>query len=61
MKWSSVREMYPNQFVKLKTLSSKLMNDNEQEIVEEVDLIGAVEDKNATNELLHSKGGDEFP
>lgn len=57
MKWSSVREMYPNQFVKLKALSSKITNG--QEIIENVALIEAVEDKHATKKLLNSKG-DEF-
>ncbi|TCP29065.1 hypothetical protein EV207_113101 [Scopulibacillus darangshiensis] len=57
MKWYAVRKMYPNQFVKLKALSSKVANG--QEMIEDVALIGVVEDRNATNELLKSKG-DEF-
>ncbi|GBF11853.1 MULTISPECIES: hypothetical protein [Tepidibacillus] len=57
MKWSSIRKMYPNQFVKLKALSSRVADG--QEVIEEVALIEVIDDKNATGELLKSKG-DEF-
>ncbi len=54
MKWSEVRKLYPNQFVKLKVLSSSI--ENNQEIIYDVALIYPVDEKSATKELLHSKG-----
>lgn len=54
MKWFSIREVYPNQFIKLKSLSSKIIN--EQELIGDVALVEVLEDKNATKELLNSKG-----
>lgn len=57
MEWLSIRKMYPNQFLKLKALSSIFANG--KEVIEEVALIELIDDKNATNELLKSKG-DEF-
>ncbi|NRD76619.1 hypothetical protein HPT25_03825 [Bacillus sp. BRMEA1] len=57
MKWSSIRKMYPNRFVKLKALTSKVAGG--KEIIEDVALIEAVDDEKATRELLNSKG-DEF-
>ena len=53
MKWKEVRELYPNQFVKVKVLSSYIENDIQY--VEDVALIGPVEEENATKELLNSK------
>jgi hypothetical protein len=52
MKWTEVRNLYPNQFVKLKVLSSQL--ENGQEIVEDVAEIKAV----ATKEVLKAKGDE---
>ncbi|AEV19414.1 hypothetical protein GTCCBUS3UF5_21060 [Geobacillus thermoleovorans CCB_US3_UF5] len=54
MEWQEVRSLYPNQFVKLQVLKSHLEGD--QEIIEEVAVIGTVSDKDATRELLQSKG-----
>lgn len=56
MIWSEVRKLYPNQFVKLKVLSSSI--ENQQEIIHDVALIYPVDEKSATKELLHSKGGE---
>lgn len=57
MKWSEVRNLYPNQFVKLKALSSHIEND--QEFIEDVAIIKPIPHESATKELLKSKG-DEF-
>jgi hypothetical protein len=54
MEWQEVRSLYPNQFVKLQVLKSHLQGD--QEIIEEVAVIGTVSDEDATRELLQSKG-----
>ncbi|MBB5326367.1 hypothetical protein HNQ34_003520 [Anoxybacillus tepidamans] len=56
MKWQEVRTLYPNQFVKLHILKSRLHGD--KEIVEEVAVVGTVPDENATRELLQSKGNE---
>ncbi|MGE8205994.1 hypothetical protein ACQKP0_15715 [Heyndrickxia sp. NPDC080065] len=56
MKWSEVRELYPNQFVKLKVLSSHIKN--EQEMIEDVAVIKSASDEMATKELLKSKGDE---
>ena len=50
MDWSEVRKLYPNQFVKLKILSSTI--NNEQEVIREVALIYPLDEKSATKELL---------
>ena len=50
MKWSSVSEKYPDQFVKLKNLLSTVSDGHE--IIEDVALISVVEDQDATSELL---------
>ncbi|WP_425509044.1 hypothetical protein [Virgibacillus doumboii] len=56
LKWPEVRNMYPDQFVKLKVLSSHI--ENYQEIIEDVAVIRPVADESATNELLKSKNED---
>jgi len=56
LKWSEVRKMYPNQFVKIKVLSSHIKEN--QEIIEEVAVIKVVPDELATKELLNSKGDE---
>lgn len=56
MKWSEVRKWYPNQFVKLKVLSSHI--ENEQEIIDDMAVITPVPDELATRELLKSKGDE---
>ncbi|PAQ14347.1 hypothetical protein CD798_10775 [Bacillaceae bacterium SAOS 7] len=54
MEWEEVRSLYPNQFVKLQVLKSRL--DGNQEFIEDIAVIGTVSDDNATLELLQSKG-----
>ncbi|MFD2760622.1 hypothetical protein [Lentibacillus juripiscarius] len=56
MKWSEVRNMYPDQFVKLKVLSSHI--ENYREIIEDMAVIRPVPDESATKELLKSKDED---
>lgn len=56
MKWSEVRKIYPDQFVKLKVLSSHI--ENSQEFIEDVAIIRPIPDKLATKELLKSKGDE---
>ncbi|MET3508195.1 hypothetical protein [Halalkalibacter oceani] len=56
MKWSDVRKLYPNQFVKLKVLSSHIKNG--QEFIEDIAVIKPVSDETATSELLKSKGDE---
>ncbi|WP_058302594.1 hypothetical protein [Gorillibacterium timonense] len=53
MKWQEVQSIYPNQFVKFEILHSE-EKDN-QEIIDEVAVIGPVKDEEATRELLNSK------
>ncbi|MUV38697.1 hypothetical protein JNUCC1_02551 [Lentibacillus sp. JNUCC-1] len=50
------KKMYPNQFVKLKVLSSYI--EGNQEIVEGMAVIRPVPDELATKELFKSKGED---
>ena len=55
MKWEEVRNLYPNQYVKLNILDFYLEHD--RKIVTDVALINVIEDsKLATKELLKSKG-----
>ncbi|MFD1066898.1 hypothetical protein [Oceanobacillus locisalsi] len=56
LKWPEVRNMYPDQFVKLKVLSSHI--ENYQEIIEDVAVIRPLADESATKELLKSKDED---
>jgi hypothetical protein len=56
MKWSEVRKIYPNQFVKLKVLSSYI--ESGQEFIEDIAVIKPVSDELATKELLRSKGDE---
>ncbi len=53
MKWNEVRNIYPNQFVKLEVLKSHIEED--KEFVDEIAIIGPVSDEEATKELLSSK------
>ena len=56
MKWEEVRNLYPNQYVKLNILDFYLEDD--KKIVTDVALINVIEDsKLATKELLKSKRG----
>ncbi|WML41526.1 hypothetical protein RCG19_07705 [Neobacillus sp. OS1-2] len=55
MKWEEVRQIYPNQYVKLNILDFYLMDN--KKIVTDVALINTIKDpKAATKELLKSKG-----
>lgn len=55
MKWEEVRNLYPNQYVKLNILDFHLEDDSK--IITDVALINVIEDsKMATKELLKSKG-----
>src|SRR5690625_2714562 len=56
LKWSEVRKMYPNQFVKIKVLSSRI--EESKEIIEDMAVIKPVPDELATKELLKSKGDE---
>ncbi|MDC3413503.1 hypothetical protein NC797_11905 [Aquibacillus sp. 3ASR75-11] len=56
MKWSEVRKLYPDQFVKLKVLSSHIKNG--QEFIEDIAVIKPISDELATKELLKSKGDE---
>ncbi len=53
MKWEEVRNLYPNQFVKFQVLKSHVEDDIEY--VEELALIGPIEEEHATKELLNSR------
>ena len=55
MKWEEVRNLYPNQYVKLNILDFYLEDD--RKIVTDVALINVIENsKLVTKELLKSKG-----
>ncbi|GIP45054.1 hypothetical protein J45TS6_35130 [Paenibacillus sp. J45TS6] len=53
MKWEEVRKIYPNQFVKFEILHSE--EKNNEEIIDDVAVIGPITEENATKELLNSK------
>lgn len=53
MKWNEVRKLYPKQFVKFQILKAHI--DGDVEFVDEIALIGPVEEDSATRELLKSK------
>lgn len=53
MKWKEVQNIYPNQFVKFEILHS--VEQDNQEIIDEIAVIGPVKDEDATRELLKSK------
>jgi len=53
LKWTEVRKLYPDQFVKLKVLSAHV--EDNQEFVEDMAVIRPVPDESATKELLGSK------
>lgn len=53
MKWEEVRDIYPNQFVKLQILNYHI-NDN-YKIIDDMAVIAAIKDnREATNELVRS-------
>jgi hypothetical protein len=55
MKWEEVRKLYPNQYLKLNILDFYMEDD--KKIVTDVAVIDRIEDsKQATKELLKSKG-----
>jgi len=53
MKWNDVRNIYPDQFVKFEVLKSHVVED--KEYVDEIAVIGPVNNNDATKELLKSK------
>ena len=53
MKWQGVQQIFPNQFVKFEVLHSE-EKDN-QEIIDDVAVIGPISDKEAVHELLNSR------
>ncbi|MDQ2087960.1 hypothetical protein RBH29_16140 [Herbivorax sp. ANBcel31] len=53
MKWSEVRNIYPNQFVKFEVLESHV--EENKEFIDEIAVIGPVADEEATKELLNAK------
>ena len=53
MKWEEVKKIYPNQFVKIEVLKSH--SENDKEYIDDVAVIGVVDEENATKELLESK------
>ncbi|MFC9707288.1 hypothetical protein ACFTRD_03930 [Paenibacillus sp. NPDC056933] len=53
MKWEEVQQMFPNQFVKFEILHSE--ETENQEVIDEVAVIGPVSDEKATQELLNSR------
>ncbi|KAJ49740.1 hypothetical protein BD780_000815 [Clostridium tetanomorphum] len=58
MKWSEIREKYPNQFVLLKALKSHV--DGDKKIVDDVALVKIIENSKEANELLIRSKGDTF-
>ena len=53
MKWNDVRNIYPDQFVKFEVLKSHVAED--KEYVDEIAVIGPVNNNDATKELLKSR------
>jgi hypothetical protein len=53
VKWQEVQNIYPNQFVKFEILHS--VEQDNQEFIDEIAVIGPVKDEDATRELLNSK------
>ncbi|MFC4768233.1 hypothetical protein [Effusibacillus consociatus] len=54
MKWDEIRDLYPDQYVKLEILASHI--EGNMKVVDEVALIRSIEDpREATRELLKSK------
>ncbi|QQE77848.1 hypothetical protein [Alicyclobacillus sp. SO9] len=54
MKWSDVRERFPNQFVLVEELASHVENDTV--LVDDVAVVRAVPDAEATKTLMQCKG-----
>ena len=53
MKWSEARKLYPNKFLKFEVLKSHVEED--KEFVDDIAVIGPVDEEDATRELLNSK------
>jgi hypothetical protein len=58
MKWSEIREKYPNQFVLLKALKSHV--EGNKKIIDEVALVKIIENSKEANQLLIRSKGDTF-
>ncbi len=54
MKWKEVRNIYPDQFVKIEVL--KYHVEDNQEYIDDIAVIGTITENEATKELLNSKG-----
>ena len=55
MIWNDIKKLYPNRFVKVEILKSHI--DGDREYIDEMALVGEVDDDKATEELLKSKNG----
>ncbi|WP_145146584.1 hypothetical protein [Paenibacillus xylanexedens] len=53
MKWQEVQQIFPNQFVKFEVLHSE--ETENQEVIDEVAVIGPISDEKSTQELLNSR------
>ena len=53
MKWENVRNLYPDQFIKLEILNSHI--ENGKQYIDDVAVIEPVKDSEATKELLNSE------
>jgi len=58
MKWSEVRNMYPNKFVLLQNLKEHI--EKNIKYIDEVALIKVIEDEKEANDLLIRCRGDKF-
>lgn len=54
MRWDEVRKIYPNQFVKLQILASHTYKG--KQYIDDMAVIGTIDEKSATKELLNCKG-----
>ena len=52
MKWEEVRKAYPNKWVKFQILKSHIENDTKY--IDEIDLLGDVDEISVTKELFNS-------
>lgn len=56
LKWSEVRKVYPNQFVKIRVLSSYI--EGNKEVIEDMAIIKSIPNELVKKELLKSKGDE---
>lgn len=55
MRWQEARELFPNQFILVSILDYH--EEGDKKIVDEVELIQSVSEKNANKEFFHAKEG----